>query len=98
MTEGVALVPLLPQGGAHPQPPQPKADGAAGPGAALQVPFTGLGRGMTVGWWDRRGKASLPLFWRGPVEKSAHAELLGVTPEWGFKGEGLAGPSSPVLG
>jgi len=46
VTEGVALVPLLPQGGTHPQPPQPEADGAAGPAAALRVPLAGLRRGM----------------------------------------------------
>lgn len=62
VAEGVALVALLPQGGAHPQPPQPEADGAAGPTAALRVPLTGLGRGTRRGLvqWVRNGLGGAP--------------------------------------
>lgn len=48
VAEGVALIPLLPQRGAHPQTPQPEADSTARPAAALQVPLAGLGRGSGV--------------------------------------------------
>lgn len=58
VAERVALVPLLPQGGAHPQTPEPEADSTARPAAALQVPLAGLGE--TQRRWGGGGQCVCP--------------------------------------